>query len=277
MQCRSGTAELSGHIINRRSPGLRGHPSGDSTHLRGSGRPRRECLRVRRVRGHRTSPGCRYFPERPLRGPLAGTPAPGPNKMRDYGTGKHIKWRCGPCAIAYTHFTRRVSTAEKKKYKELRMNEPQAFAKLCKSEGQFLLEVHEAMKRKNVAETSVAGQPNQKAPVGQVRQEVSMTRAMRGEGPVQVHPQLPVRLRLAPAVASRDSTGTSSLLPWVRVLDPQKAPSQPGLHPDRCKARAGRDGVCCGGDGCGTCFSRNKLGPTAMARISRVRSWVGWL
>ena len=107
-------SEVSGHIINRRSPGLRGHPSGDSTHLRGSGRPRRECLRVRRVRGHRTSPGCRYFPERPLRGPLAGTPAPGPNKMRDYGTGKHIKWRCGPCAIGYTHFTRRVSTEEKK-------------------------------------------------------------------------------------------------------------------------------------------------------------------
>ena len=116
-QSRGVTAEVSGHIINRRSPGLRGHPSGDSTHLRGSGRPRGECSRVRRVRGHRTSPGCRYFPERPLRGPLAGTPAPGSNKMRDYGTGKHIKLRCGPCAIGYTHFTRRVSTAEKKSTK----------------------------------------------------------------------------------------------------------------------------------------------------------------
>ena len=156
----------------------------------------------------------------------------------------------------------------KKKYKELRMNEPQAFAKLCKYEGQFLLEVHEAMKGKNVAETSVAGQPNQKAPVGQVRQEVSMTRAVRGEGPVQVHPQLPVRLRLAPAVASRDSTGTSSLLPWVRLLDPQKAPSQPGLHPDRCKARVGRDGVCCGGDGCGGC-----LGLTALGYLLRGLEW----
>ena len=120
------------------------------------------------------------------------------------------------------------------------MNEPQAFAKLCKSEGQFLLEVHEAMKKKSVAENSVAGQPNQKAPVGQVRQEVSMTRAVRGEGPVQVHPQLPVRI--APAVASRDSTGTSSTLPWVRLLDRPKDPPQRGLHPDRCKARVARDG-----------------------------------
>ena len=142
------------------------------------------------------------------------------------------------------------------------MNEPQAFAILCKAEGQFLLEVHEAMKKKSVHEDSVAGQPNQKAPVGQVRQEVSMTRAVRSEGPVQVHPQLPVRI--APAVASRDSTGTSSTLPWVRLLDPQKAPSQPGLHPDRCKARVGRDGVCCGGDGCGGC-----LGLTAWGLLLR--------
>ena len=68
----------------------------------------------------------------------------------------------------------------------------------------------------------------------------------------------------APAVASPDSTGTSSTLPWVRLLDPQKAPSQPGLHPDRCKARVGRDGVCCGGDGCGGC-----LGLTAWGLLLR--------
>ena len=43
-------------------------------------------------------------------------------------------------------------------------------------------------------------------------------------------------------VASPGSTGTSSSLPWARLLDRLKDPPQRGLHPDRCKARVARDG-----------------------------------
>ena len=89
--------------------------------------------------------------------------------------------RCEECDYGYIHLTKRATPAEIQKNKALLMNDPQAFAEECNLTGRIHLQVYREMKDKEVAENSFAGQANQKALIGELRQGASMTREVRRE------------------------------------------------------------------------------------------------
>ena len=138
------------------------------------------------------------------------------------------------------------------------VNDPQAFGKLCKSWGTIYPQVSRELKDKGIALNSIAGRAYKSYRIGELRKEVSMPRdltapAAVGDALYAQGGENQLRSGFSPSIvvltgACPDRTGTSSTPSWVRVLDRQKDPPQGGLHPDRCKARVGRDGggVCRG-------------------------------
>ena len=103
--------------------------------------------------------------------------------LKPCGAGKLLKMRCESCDYGYTHLTKRVKPPEIQKNKAHLMNDPAGFAQLCNSEGRIHLQVYGEMRDKGVAVNSIAGKEYKARRIGELRQEVSMTREVRREGP----------------------------------------------------------------------------------------------
>ena len=103
--------------------------------------------------------------------------------LKPCGAGKLLKMRCQECDYGYVHLTKRVKPPEIQKNKATLMNDPAGFAQLCNSEGRIHLQVYGEMREKGVAVNSIAGKEYKTRRIGELRQEVSMTREVRREGP----------------------------------------------------------------------------------------------
>ena len=130
---------------------------------------------------------------------------------------------CGTCDSGFTLLMQRGHPADRQHNRAALANDPQAFAKLCKSWGTIYPQVSRELKAKGIALNSYAGRAYKSYRIGELRKEVSMTRDLTA--PAAVGDALDaqggenqLRSGFSPSVvvltgACPDRTGTSSTPP----------------------------------------------------------------